>query len=369
MLPRRNRWALLVGVGLLTTMLAAGMLAAPVGGGLASHSAPLHTASSASVSPRPFAVPGIVMTYKTTLRVFESLNFTLTYVATVTGATISPTNFSTWVEVYDVTVETPCANISLNSSVATGVTTYSVGINKTSLGTALANPSCDLLTDVTGFIAHGNITTTAGSNTSSAEISTRILGLEPTVGGFLSPAGTSFGVGSITFVAYASGQYITTAAVVVTLNKTIEFSSILIGSSTFRGLYNPVSWSAVAGGTYNTSLQLSTSYGNTTYYNATLTVSSASGTTLTQTNWNNNTLIPGISGPIAGTLLMVIGLIVGMVSAFAVARWTMAPKPSAPQAWTGGPAPKAANTCSTCGASFATAEELQAHAKSEHGMG
>jgi len=57
-----------------------------------------------------------------------------------------------------------------------------------------------------------------------------------------------------------------------------------------------------------------------------------------------------------------------MIVAFLLGRAVTSRAPAQPaQAWSGTTAP-AANTCSTCGRSFATPEELAAHAKSEHGM-
>jgi len=65
--------------------------------------------------------------------------------------------------------------------------------------------------------------------------------------------------------------------------------------------------------------------------------------------------------------------VVGFLVMFAVGRWMMAPPSGGgPKQWAGsekGPTPSAGgNTCTFCGRSFGSPEELAAHAKSEHGV-
>jgi hypothetical protein len=100
-------------------------------------------------------------------------------------------------------------------------------------------------------------------------------------------------------------------------------------------------------------------------------------------------VIPGLSGASAGTLLLLVGLIIGMIVAFVLGRavWGGRSSTTPPQQWQGkegegaaagagagagagggGAAAAGTNVCSVCGKSFATPEELSAHASSEHGM-
>lgn len=315
----------------------------------------------------PASSVGVV--YTSTLPLYAPYNSSVSFTVTASAA-ITTSNLKVWVSVLDATAIAYCSAIDLNSTVVNGTTSqsFSFKLNTTTLAGALANANCNLLADTTGLVATANFTAT---NQSSTEISTNVLGLEPTTIALVSPGtSTSLGLGNVTFLVAASGQFITGVVVTVVLNGTVVFNQTLLGLVNTTDLYGPSVWTAASAGAYAVSITLTTSYG-AVYQNSTLTVTTPGTTTVTSSSWSNTTLIPGLSGAVGGTLLLVVGMIVGMISAWAVSRWTAAPKPAAPQAWSGGAqgAAKGANTCSTCGASFATAEELQAHAKSEHGMG
>lgn len=351
-------------MGILVTVALVAM-ALPGTGTYAGAATPLGTGMS------PSAAPNVTVAYSTQLPTYTPLNTSVYFNVTVNGAAITNTTLAVYVVVVDVTNAVSCGSINLNSTVTTTTSAteaFSFGINTTNLATSLANVNCDLYADTIGFVATGNVT---GTNQSSAEATTHILGLEPLATGLISPAGSSFGVGNITFLAYASGQYISGIVLEVVQGSTVVFHSILIPSSSYAGQYDPVVWSALSAGTYTVSLGVSTFYSTVPIYqNSTINVTSPPLTTVTKSSWSNSTLIPGMSGPVAGTVLLVVGLIVGMISALVIGRWMMAPKgAAAPQAWSGTGAEKAPNTCPTCGASFGTAEELSSHAKSEHGMG
>jgi hypothetical protein len=363
-----RRPALIAGIVLMVA-LTIGSLALPLGNAHVSPAASLKTGSTHVAAPSPQAA-NVSVVYSTTLLRYTQLPVTAHFNVTVSGATISPTNLSVYVLVEDVSAKVFCSSWSLNSSVPGSGTTapFSYVINASNLAPALANAKCNLLADTAGFVAVANVTAT---NQSSAEITAFLLGLEPTTSGFLSPSGTTFGTGNITFVAYASGQFISGVTLDIVTGGTIVFHQVLLASANYTNQFIPVVWTAAAAGTYTASLVLANNYGAPVYNNISLTITSPGSTTITTRSWNNSTLIPGISGPIAGTLLLVVGMIVGMIAALAVGRWMMAPKQApAPQAWSGTqPGAKAPNTCPTCGASFPTAEELAAHSKSEHGMG
>ncbi|HYB79088.1 MAG TPA: hypothetical protein VEG66_04930 [Thermoplasmata archaeon] len=128
-----------------------------------------------------------------------------------------------------------------------------------------------------------------------------------------------------------------------------------------------VKWIETTPATYPYILAVSTAYGAYST-SGSIVVSPATYVYTNETSWTNSTFIPGLSSGAAGSLLLVVGLIVGMIVAIVVGRRVWAgPKPAGPaQPWT--PKTAAANECSVCGRSFATPEELAAHSKSEHGM-
>jgi len=366
------RWLTwILGLGLLS-FVAVGLIAAPVGAAAVEHFAPANSsATEKATSIAATGPPSIELTYTTLPPPFTVVPFNLTISVSVINATISPTNMSLWATIYDVTNEFPCSVVSLNSSVATGVSTYTLDVNATNLAPAIANPGCNPYADKMGFIAGATITNSVTTNGSSTEVSTYLNGLQPTVVGLLSPLTAETGLGNVTFLAFASGQFISGLSIAVSLNSTVVFHAVLLQSSNYSGQYTPVVWDAASAGAYKFSLALTTTYGNDTYYNGTLTITSPGSTTITVTTqtstWHNQTLIPGVSPAVGGTILMVIGLLVGIIAALLIGR-SMAntsAKPAPAQQWSG---EAKANTCSVCGQSFGSAEELAAHQKSEHGM-
>ena len=127
-----------------------------------------------------------------------------------------------------------------------------------------------------------------------------------------------------------------------------------VWTETTPGLY-PFTLSVfTAFGEFNSSGSISVSAPTAVYYNT--------------SHYSNSTLISGLSSGAAGAILLVVGLVVGMIVAMALGRAVWGGKRAAPaQPWSGEKA-ATTNTCSVCGQSFATPEELAAHGKSEHGM-
>jgi hypothetical protein len=160
----------------------------------------------------------------------------------------------------------------------------------------------------------------------------------------------------------------------------------LVFSQSFGASGDNATWVVTSPGTYTATIIVGTAYQAPSYFNATLTVNKEQRIYVNSTSYSNSTLIPGLSAAAAGTLLLVVGLLIGMVVAFLLGRavWGGRQNPQSPQPWenqaaaggagaaggaaAGSTAAGGTNVCSVCGKSFATPEELQAHAKSEHGM-
>jgi hypothetical protein len=202
----------------------------------------------------------------------------------------------------------------------------------------------------------------------------------------ISPApGASSPVGVVTISAAYQGSFTSGGNITIRNSAgTLVFSHLVVETGT--GVFPPnATWFASAPGTYTYSITVTTIYSpNIHYLNGTISVYSQS-----TSSYNNNTVIPGLSGASAGTLLLLVGLIIGMIVAFVLGRavWGGRSSTTPPQQWQGkegegaaagagagagagggGAAAAGTNVCSVCGKSFATPEELSAHASSEHGM-
>lgn len=166
---------------------------------------------------------------------------------------------------------------------------------------------------------------------------------------------------SVTYV----GNFINGANVTVTQGTTTVF---------VQGAFAPgfglhaatVFWTENYGGQYKVTLTVSTQY-TMKSWSETVNVTSSSGIVyVNHSAYQNSSILPGVSGPVTGALLLVIGLIVGMIVAFLLARMMWAAPAATPaQPWSGS---KSTTECSICHQTFATEEELKEHSKTAHGM-
>lgn len=283
-------------------------------------------------------------------------------VITVTGASINVSTTKIWMTFFDKINGAQCSLISDNGTVADGKTSYSFLLDPVLLlGGACRGIQTDPVNISTTLVVVGasnTVTTWANATTSLifAPLSVKLV----------SPSG-AVGIGNATFVATYTAQYLISVNLLVwnpAKTQVLENASLIWPSANVPAF---ATWYAPAVGNYPYNLTAVTSYGTATTSGMVVVLSNGGGTVyLNNSNFHNATLLPGISGAVAGTILLVVGLILGMIVALALAS-LMRPSPAAsPQAWQ--PKTTAPNTCSTCGKSFDSADELSAHAKSEHGM-
>lgn len=202
------------------------------------------------------------------------------------------------------------------------------------------------------------------------------------------------------FTVTAPAATVTTGNITVTVNYTasrlvsLVFSAwtpatlegaspVLVFSASFLKPANstaPVSkiWFEGTPGSYSVSLGAYLAYGSV-FTNGTVTVVSATtpgGGIIYQnsTVYNNATGASspagyfGLNPAVSGTTFLLVGLIVGILAGLVAARMIMSSGPAKPaQPWSE-KKEETSNTCSVCGKSFGSADELAAHAKSEHGM-
>ncbi len=183
--------------------------------------------------------------------------------------------------------------------------------------------------------------------------------------------------GNVTVVASYSGDWI--SAVNISIYNSAKIlvygailTSLLVGNLTVTAL---APWLVVDSGTYTSSITLDTAYGTTTWFNSSFEVAKAVGPAsvvyVNSTNYDNSTgassqIISGWTPGETASLLLVVGIIIGLIVALVLGRMMWGTPPAGPaQPWSGS---KSATECSVCHQSFATEEEMKEHQKTAHGM-
>ena len=374
-----------VAIGLVAVFIVVGM----VGGNLVGqvHSGSATSAKGTSVGPAAKAVAAVApaahvnpsaitltaaFTAPTPWPGYNYLPLVVNFTIAVTGSAINNVTTMVVVNVSDQSL-TPALQISSTAlSVAPGQTTYTFTVDSSTL---LCNDaSCSAIPQdeygVSAFIGVYNSTTTFQNNTTISH--NFFIITTPLAASLISPLNsTAVTVGNVTTsVAYIGSWIAGVNLYIYSASGTEIFSHSFI--EFVSGIPNTATWFIGQPGSYKYSVQVTTVYLPALhYFNGTLTVIQKGGTVYqNSTKWTNTTIISGLSGAAAGTILLVVGLIVGMIVALVLARAVMGrPAQAPPQPWEGKPgATPAANTCSVCGKSFGTPEELAAHGKSEHGM-
>ena len=322
------------------------------------------------------------------------VNFTVGVMQDAAWANFTMTPATTVITVVIEDSLTGAVQNTWNVPVVSGQSTYSIWIGDKNLSCPAMDPTCQSIKDPYYLTVYATVNLTAAPYFSTASQTSPAVGLLPsgipangaltTPSGYvsfafitvpvsltpLSPLSPTVALGNVTFSATYTGQYVYIANVTVfspvTSGLAIFYANLL---KTASG--NPVGvvWTPASAGTYPVSYALVTIYGLSIYKNSTLTVQTVGGghAYTNTTTWHNGTGVLGLSAAAGGTTLLLVGLIVGMIVAFLLGRAVTSRAPAQPaQAWSG--TTPATNTCSTCGRSFATPDELAAHAKSEHGM-
>jgi len=315
-----------------------------------------------------------------TFTAYEQTPFTVNFTVTVGNAPISPANTVILVNVSNANVGLVTSN---PISPLPGQTNYVFPIDPTTLACSSATcgdlPQTEYSINI-AVVVDGISLPTNGSIAYTNISHGFFLITVPLSASLISPVpGAAVSVGNVTTSVAYVGSWV--AGVVLNIYSS---SHALVFSHSFIELTPgvPVSatWFIGSTGMYNYSIVVTTVYlihgSAISYFNGTLTITTKGGTVYLNTSkWSNQTVLPGLSGAASGTLLLIVGLIVGMLVAliFGRAIWGGRPASQPPQAWQGQgqpgqPGAPGTNTCSVCGKSFATPDELAAHGKSEHGM-
>ena len=320
-------------------------------------------------------------------------NFTIT----VTNAQVDPTTTTIFVAITDLTIGVEGASLGIGPdfltstpvTVVPGQTTYTFTFSATDFActtlVCLTYESYGLIPGPTDtyamqvFVYVDGIGTPVGPGATNgtyatAFASSSFLSLAIPLSANLASPNPSAVItpGNVTVSVAFSGSFISAVALDI-----YSPTGALVFAQSFSTSGTNATWIVTSPGTYKASVVVTTAYTPIThYFNATLTVSKVPRIYVNATSYSNATLISGLSSAGAGTLLLVLGLIIGMIVAFILGRAVFGGRaqPAPPQAWEGKPGGQpsgpgaGANVCSVCGKSFATPEELAAHGKSEHGM-
>lgn len=317
-------------------------------------------------------VPSLVVS--STFSLYQSLPATLDFQVGVTNATPDMNNLTISVEV-DYVLSSGTTELVTNNSVAvngTGTnTSYSVAIDQGFLsagGFAGGQLPTGLYLTTVWLTATNpympGAKTWTGVTIGRSQHAYFII--NPMNATFLSPdPSATLPVGNVTLTVEYQGDFVNGANLTIFSGTTPVFVTGIFISGT--GIKTSVTnWPASGAGTYRAEVILTTPGGSASF-STTFTIAATSNLVyVNHTSWQNASLIPGVNSAVAGTILLVVGLLVGMVVALFLGRmmWGGSRPPTAPQQWT----PKTANECSVCHQSFASETELKDHQKSAHGM-
>jgi hypothetical protein len=386
--PSRRIGRKKAGIALLLVGLALGLaLVAVLPGSLApvgaSHGG-VTPASSVVAAPTPAAgvhpsvasPVQIFLTVNTPVSTYTVLPFTMVLNLTVTNTTINTETTVLYLNITDYTTSTICGTNDLssmitNSSIANSpVNTEYISFALTGSYFTSALSACPTLTSDQAFLNFSAAVTDPTNGSASApglqsgfEPITSVVFSTPT--SLLNASPTAGQQQTYSFYANYTAQYVGKVTLsVFTPTGGLSFQASLRWNGSTPTVVN---WHQTVSGSYPYTLSVSTAYG---VYNTSGSIFVPALTPVYYNNatFHNTTLIPGLSSGAAGTLLLVVGLIVGMLVATVVSRlvWGGAKPAAAAQPWSQQAA--TGNVCSVCGKSFATPEELAAHSKSEHGM-
>jgi hypothetical protein len=387
-------------VALLVTLLAAvgiaGLGAFARGGSGASLAAPHAVAPMHVSAPQKAVAPSlgnvsVAVTITNTPQAYILLPYTISWDVSVTNGSV--TAGSTWMSITILDINNagtcvsvffgvaPCptvVNVSANSSVATGVTSYSQTITSDDVLSAGYNGGV-LPADQFQILVWVTVNNGVNNATFGGQEQAFIVPSLPS-GSFIAPSSTgALSPGNATIAINYSGNYVNGATVTVYAGTDatgkVVYSQGVFVPGVGSHIVSTV-WTVVAAGSYFGVLNVHAPYGQWNFTAAWSVNAQAGGGTVYQntTTWINTTttttggttsLISGLSNGAAGALLLVVGLIVGMIVALALGRsmWGGS-KPAPAQAWQA----KAGNECSVCHQTFATEAELKDHQKSAHGM-
>jgi hypothetical protein len=324
----------------------------------------------------------VLPTYTELPTVGAAVNFTIV----VASGTISTNNLTLWANITDAISFAVCGSINLDSLVvntSSNTASYSFALSTGTLPaeSALATACPDILVDPVLIVVGATLNGTGApynaqvassdSNATGTTASTSLVFILPT--GSLNFAIVTTAPYTYNFTATFSGQYVgrvqltVYSATVVNGNHTVIFSANFV-QTPYAVWYQPKA------GTYPYTLAVLAPYANQTS-SGVLALTSSTPVYTNTTTWHNTTAFGGLSPAVGGTILLLVGLIIGMLVVLLLGAAIFGGRSQTPpQAWESTTTTSTtttgagANTCSVCGKSFDNPEDLAAHGKTEHGL-
>lgn len=288
---------------------------------------------------------GVQVIVSTVLPIYTQLSTTVTpvdFTVQVASANITPANLSVWANITDHVTGALCGVVNLDSLVVASSTPIesfewdmSTATVPSSAKLAVACPSiltsADLITigakvNGTGSWFKGTFAESDSTATGTTPVTSLVFtALTGQLGFATTSTEYTYNV-SATF----SGQYIGRVALTLLSPTGVVVFSANLFSPTYTSWYEPKA------ATYSYSLVVFAPYGNDTT-SGVIALTAPIPIYYNTTTWHNSSSFAGLSPAVGGTILLVVGLIIGMIVAFllgaAVFRKRETPPP---QAWEGG---------------------------------
>jgi hypothetical protein len=351
-------------------------------------------------------VPTLSVQYTSPSSLYMPLNLSLAWTIS-TDAAINTNSTTMWLLVEDLgsaacpyvsatgtVVNPPCPVLDLPLSylITNGTSSYSFVLNETTMVSQFYNKGvlpyateysvAVFVSIATGPYVAGIATGAAATSAATIQVYLRTYQVSAVL---LSPS-TSLGnpTGNISVTVSYQGDFITGATVAIVSQKTgdlVYAASVAVAGVGPHVGTGGTDWHPTIAGAYTVTVNL-TGPENTTLINFLVNVVPA-GTTVyvNSTSYTNQSLIHGLGAAATGSLLLVVGTLIGLVVAFLIGRlvWSK-PAGTPPTPWTGEgpgkegpgkdkdkPGAKGANECMVCHQSFATEAELKDHQAKVHG--
>ncbi|HEV2230725.1 MAG TPA: hypothetical protein VGS18_00860, partial [Thermoplasmata archaeon] len=349
------------------------------------------SANSAKADYNETAVaPKVSVVFSTPIPLYAETPLPLTWTIT-SGQPVNTLTTHMWLLVKDTgssacsSRAAPCTvvEISLDWMIVNGTTGYAFSVTDLNLtsggyhGGVLPFDTAYSFAIYVSMDNQGSVATTSVSQTVYLQTTHPGAGL-------ISPD-PSHGVptGNITIVVNYSGDFVSGAVVniysVAQHGQLVFTSGVAAAGVGPKTGYSGSPWRPTNAGTYTLNVTLSGPYGSTVFSWNVQVVPAGATIYVNQTSFQNQSLIHGLGSSTTGTLLIVVGLVIGLIVALLLGRmvWGSSSAP-APQPWSGsGPKPEEKgkddkmgmkpNECPTCHQSFGSAAELADHQKSAHG--
>ena len=272
---------------------------------------------------------------------------------------------------YSSIVEPPClvVSIPLDSLLVNGMDAYSTTLTLATLTSAGYNGGV-LPYDTEYLLQVFVAMTNSGSRTvAGAQEGVHLLTHAPAAALVAPTPRAGVPAGNVTVAVSYTGDFVSGASVEIFTASppvTLVFSSLVAvpGSGPRIGVAG-VPWEAAVPGNYEVVINLTGAWGYQTFTTALTVFSSGGGTVyVNQSTYQNNSLIPGWSNGVTGSVLLLVGAIIGLLVALVLARmmWSES-RPAPARAWKGQP-----NECRVCHQRFDNAAALSAHMDKAHGL-